>query len=221
MAHSSWPVSLARRKDLPPLLVLRSVPPPAPRARSAMLWGDASVARLAVRTAAAAVGRGLPVAVIDGAMAFDVTTVAAHAQARRVPPEQFLRRIHIARAFTCHQVATLLCERLDPLLASQCVGLVILLGPCTTFFDENVPFKDAFLLFQRVLGKLEAICEHGPLLLIAQALDRHRTRRALFVRALIKVVELGIRVSTVEGRRRVQLVKPRGSQAHDGDLQST
>ncbi|HEX2278900.1 MAG TPA: hypothetical protein VHN13_17530 [Candidatus Tectomicrobia bacterium] len=221
MAHSSWPVSLARRKDLPPLLVLRSVPPPAPRARSAMLWGDASVARLAVRTAAAAVGRGLPVAVIDGAMAFDVTTVAAHAQARRVPPERFLRRIHIARAFTCHQVATLLCERLDPLLASQCVGLVILLGPCTTFFDENVPFKDAFLLFQRVLGKLEAICEHGPLLLIAQALDRHRTRRALFVRALIKVVELGIRVSTVEGRRRVQLVKPRGSQAHDGDLQST
>lgn len=220
MAHSSWPVSLARRKDLPPLLVLRSVPPPAPRARSAMLWGDASVARLAVRTAAA-VGRGLPVAIIDGAMAFDVTTVAAHAQARRVPPERFLRRIHIARAFTCHQVATLLCERLDPLLASQCVGLVILLGPCTTFFDENVPFKDAFLLFQRVLGKLEAICEHGPLLLIAQALDRHRTRRALFVRALIKVVELGIRVSTVEGRRRVQLVKPRGSQAHDGDLQST
>jgi hypothetical protein len=221
MAHSSWPVSLVRRKDLPPLLILRSVPPPAPRARSAMLWGDASVARLAVRTAAAAVDRGLPVAIIDGAMAFDVTTVAAYAQARRVPPERFLRQIHIARAFTCYQVATLLCERLDPLLVSQHVGLLILLGPCTTFFDENVPFKDAFLLFQRVLGKLEALCEHGPLLLIAQALDRHRTRRALFVRALLKVVELGIRVSTVEGRRHVQLVKPRGSQAHDGDLQST
>lgn len=220
MPHRSWPVSLARRKDLPPVLVLRSVPPPLPQARSAMLWGDASVARLAVRTAAA-VDRGIPVAIIDGAMAFDVTMVAAYAQARRIPPERFLRQIHIARAFTCHQVATLLCERLDPLLASQRVGLVILLGPCTTFFDENVPFKDAFLLFRRVLGKLEALREHGPLLLIAQALDRHRTRRALFVRALIKVVELGIRVSTVEGRRHVQLVKPRGSQAHDGGLEST
>jgi hypothetical protein len=184
-----------------------------------MLWGDASVARLAVRTATAAVDRGLPVAIIDGAMAFDVTTIVAYAQARRVPPERFLRQIHIARAFTCHQVATLLCERLDPLLASRHVGLVILLGPCTTFFDENVPFKDAFLLFRRALVKLEALCEHGPLLLIAQALDRHRTRRALFVRALIKVVELGMRVSTVEGRRHVQLVKPRGSQAHHGDRQ--
>lgn len=162
MAHRSWPVSLARRKDLPPVLVLRSVPPPPPLARSAILWGDVSVARLAVRTAAAAVDRGIPVAIIDGAMAFDVTMVAAYAQARRIPPERFLRQIHIARAFTCHQVATLLCERLDLLLATQRVGLVILLGPCTTFFDENVPFKDAFLLFRRAIGKLGALCKRGP-----------------------------------------------------------
>ncbi|MGH8065343.1 MAG: hypothetical protein ACRERE_08920 [Candidatus Entotheonellia bacterium] len=174
-----------------------------------MLWGDTSVARIAVRTAAAAVNNGVAVAIIDGAMAFDVTTVAAYAQARRVPPERFLRQIHIARAFTCHQVATLLCERLDPLLVSQGVGLVILLGPCTTFFDENVPFKDAFLLFQRVLHKIESLCKQGPLLLVTQALDGHRTRRISFVRALVKAVELGIRVSTVEGRRHVQLVKPR------------
>jgi hypothetical protein len=180
-----------------------------------MLWGDARVARLAVRTAAA-VDREIPVAILDGAMAFDVTMVAAYAQARRIPPERLLRQIHIARAFTCHQVATVLCERLDPLLASQRVGFVILLGPCTTFFDENVPFKEAFLLFRRTLGKLEALCEHGPLRLIAQALDRHRTRRAVFVRALIKVVALGMRVSTVAGRRHVQLVKPWGSHAPRG-----
>ena len=128
-----------------------------------------------------------------------------------MPPERWLRHIHIARAFTCHQVATLLCERLDPLLASQPVGLVIVLGPCTTFFDENVPFKDAFLLFQRVLRKIEALCTCGPLLLMAQALDGSRTRRTLFVRELLKAVELGIRVCTVEGRRHVQLVKPRHS----------
>jgi hypothetical protein len=202
-------MALPRDATLPPFLALHPVPPPPPQARSALLWGDASVARIAVRTAAAAVDRGIAVAVIDGAMAFDVAAIAADAQGRRVPPERWLRHIHIARAFTCHQVATLLCERLDPLLASQSVGLVILLGPCTTFFDESVPFKDAFLLFQRVLRKLEALCTRGPLLLMAQALDGYRTRRALFARALMKAVELGIRVSTVEGRRHVQLIKPR------------
>jgi len=213
-------MSAARDKNLSPLLTLHPVPPPLPQVRSAMLWGDRSVARFAVRTAAAAVDSGFPVAIIDGALAFDVTTIAAYARARRVPPERFLRRIHIARAFTCHQVATLLCERLDPLLDTQQVGLVILLGPCSTFFDENVPFKDAFLLFQRVLGKLTAFCEHGPLLLIAQALDGYRTRRILFVRALVKMVELGIRISIVEGRRHIQVVKPRGSMVDREGLQS-
>jgi hypothetical protein len=209
ITHTTLPMSPAHREALPPFLALHPVPPPPPQARSAILWGDTSVARVAVRTAAAAVHRGVAVAIIDGAMAFDVTTIAAYAQTCRVPPERFLRHIHIARAFTCHQVATLLCERLDPLLASQQVGFVILLGPCTTFFDENVPFKDAFLLFQRVLKQIAALCQRGLLLLMAQALDGHRTRRTLFVRELVKAVELGIRVYTVEGRRHVQLVKPK------------
>jgi hypothetical protein len=140
-------------------------------------------------------------------MAFQVTPIAALAQARRVPPEHFLRHIHIARAFTCHQLATLLCERLDPLLATHHVGLVIVLGPCTTFFDENVPFKDAFLLFQRVLQKIDALHQRGPLLLMAQTLAGRRTHRLTLMRDLVRAVELGIRVRTEEGRRQVQLVK--------------
>jgi hypothetical protein len=208
-SHTTGPMALPHDATLSPFLALHPVPPPPPQARSALLWGDASVARVAVRTAAAAVNHGIAVAIIDGAMAFDVMAIAADAQGRRVPPERWLRHIYIARAFTCHQVATLLCERLDPLLASQSVGLVILLGPCTTFFDENVPFKDAFLLFQRVLRKIEALCTRGPLLLMAQALDGYRTRRTLFARALVKAVEIGIRVFTVEGRRHVQLIKPK------------
>jgi hypothetical protein len=209
MAHNLASMALTHGVTLPPLLALRAVPPLPPQARSAIIWGETHVARIAARTAAEAVSRGVAVAVIDAAMAFEVTAIATYAQARRVPPERFLRHIFIVRAFTCYQVATILCERLDPLLISEQVGLVILLGPCTTFFDENVPFKDAFLLFQRVLRKLEALCAHGPLLLMAQGLDGYRTRRTLFVRALVKAVELGICVSTVAGRRHVQLVKPR------------
>jgi hypothetical protein len=210
IARSSASMALPRAVTLPPFLALHTVPPPPPQARSAIIWGEANVARIAARTAAEAVSHGIAVAVIDAALAFEVTAIAAYAQARRVPPERFLRHIFIARAFTCYQVATLLCERLDPLLAAQQVGLVILLGPCTTFFDENVPFKDAFLLFQRLLGKLADLCAHGPLLLMTQGLDGYRRRRMLFVRELVKTVELGIRVSTVAGRRHVQLVKPRG-----------
>ena len=198
-----------RQAGLSPFLALRPVPPPPPQARSAMLWGEPSVARVAVRTAAAAVARGVSVALIDAALAFDVTAVTAYAQARRVPPEPFLRQIHLARAFTCHQLTTLLCERLDPLLASQHIGLVVLLGPCTTFVDEHVPFKEAFFLFQRALRKIRELCQHGPLLLMAQGRDPHATRRIAFVRELVHAVEVGIWIRTVDGRRHVQLLQPR------------
>jgi hypothetical protein len=208
MTPHTWLTPHDRRPILPQWLALRSTPPLPSQARSALLWGDGGVAYIAARTAAIAVGRGVPVAVIDGAMAFQVTPIAAHAQACRVPPERFLRHIHIARAFTCHQFATLLCERLDPLLAAHGVGLVILLGPCTTFFDEHVPFKDAWLLFKRVRQKIAALHQHGPLLLMAQTLDARRTRRLALMRGLIRAVELGIRVCTVKGRRQAQLVKP-------------
>jgi hypothetical protein len=68
IAHSPASIALPHRAALPPLLALRAVPPPPPQARSAMLWGDANVTRIAARTAAEAVSHGVAVAVIDGAM---------------------------------------------------------------------------------------------------------------------------------------------------------
>jgi hypothetical protein len=201
---------------LPQWLALRSTPPLPRRARSAILWGEASVASLAVRTAAIAVGHGVPVAVIDGAMAFKVTPIVAQAQARRMPPERWLRQIHVARAFTCHQLATLFCERLDPLLIARRIGLVVVLGPCSTFFDESVPFKDAFLLFQRVVRQVEALRQRGPLLLLAQALDARWQRRRLFLRALMPAVDLGVRVGREADRHRIQLVHSADAQCGRG-----
>ncbi len=207
MAHDRFSAAPDPRQVLPRFLALRPVPPPPPQARSALLWGEARVASIAARTAATAVYHGVPVAIIDASLSFDITAVTAYAQARRVPPEHLLRQIYIARAFTCHQLTTLLCERLDPLLAAHGIGFVVLLGPCTTFFDENVPFKDAFLLFQRALHTLHELRARGSLLLMAQALAPRQTRRISFVRALMQTVELGIHVCTADGSRRARLVK--------------
>jgi hypothetical protein len=38
------------------------------------------------------------------------------------------------RTLTCHQLMTLLCGRLDPLLTAHHIGLVILTGPLHHFF---------------------------------------------------------------------------------------
>jgi hypothetical protein len=177
-------------------------------ARTVWLWGPAAVHGVALRSAARAVAAGRAVALIDGAMAFHIRPLVAMAKACRIAPEGFLRRVHLVRAFTCWQFTTLLCERLEPLLATQPIGLVLLLDPLTHFYDQDVTFKEATCLFQRVLQTLSALPPHWPPVLLTQIIPAVCTRRA-FARDLLRVVEVGVRVTPGAARWSVVVAKPR------------
>jgi hypothetical protein len=131
------------------------------------------------------------------------------AMACRIAPEVFLRRVHLVRAFTCWQLTTLLCDRLDPLLATHPIGLVILLEPLTAFFDQDITDKEATLLFQRLLQPLTALLQRGPRLLIAQTVPAVHTPRRVFARDLLRVVDVGLRLTPGTGPWSVEVVKPR------------
>jgi hypothetical protein len=152
---------------------------------------------------------GLQAAIIDADMAFQVRPLVAMARACRVPPEVFLRRTHIVRAFTCWQFTTLFCERLAPLLATHPIGLVVLLDPLTHFFDEAVTRKEATLLFRRVLGTLVQLLAAGPRFLVAQTAPTHCPPGRRFARDLLRVVDVGMRLLPGEGRWSVDVVKPK------------
>jgi hypothetical protein len=190
-------------QPLPPpwsdLLPVRPTPAIPPQVRSVFLWGDARVHQVALRTAAQALAKDLQVAVVDAGMAFHVTPIVAIAKACRIAPNVFLRRIHIVRAFTCWQLTTRLCDCLDPLLATHPIGLVLLLEPLTAFFDEDVTDKEAKLLFQRVLQTLAAPPQNGPRLLLAQTVPAYHTPRRVFARDLLRVVEVGLRLTPGTG----------------------
>jgi hypothetical protein len=197
------------RPPWPDLLPLRPAPEIPAQGGSLFFWGDHRVHGVALRTAARALAQRLPVAIVDAGMAFQVAPIVAMAKACRIAPDVFLRRVHIVRAFTCWQLTTLLCDRLDPLLATYQIGLVILLEPLTAFFDEDVTNKEARLLFQRVLQTLATRSQHGPRLLIAQTVPAHHTPRRIFARDLLRVMEVGLRLRPGEGRWSVEVVKPR------------
>jgi hypothetical protein len=183
---------------------LRPMPTIPPHARTVWLWGPAAVHGMALRSAARAVAAGRAVALIDGAMAFHTRPLVAMAKACRIVPEAFLRQIHLVRAFTCWQFTTLLCEHLEPLLAAQPIGLILLLDPLTHFYDQDVTFKEATLLFQRVLQALSAPPPRWPPVLMAQVVPAMRTRRA-FARDLLRVVDVGLRLLTGAGRWSVEV----------------
>ena len=141
-------------------------------------------------------------------MAFQLTPFVAMAKACRVPPEDFLRRVHIVRAFTCWRFTTLFCERLHPLLATHPMGLVILLDPLTHFFDEDVTRKETTLLFRRVLDTFEQMIATSPRFLVVQTVPAYRPPGRRFARDLLRVVEVGLRLVPGEGRWGVEVVKP-------------
>jgi hypothetical protein len=135
---------------------------PAPPAGLAALYGPDAVPLALALTAQIALQR--PVWVVDGGNRFDALWVAEYIASSGKPPEVILARIHISRAFTCHQMAERILTLPSPgpeagsdpgseagagAGAGEAAPLVVL-QLLDTFYDENVPLAEA----RRLLGAL-------------------------------------------------------------------
>jgi len=140
-----------------------------------VLFGGERAGEISSYVAGWLAGRGIDVIVLDGANRFDPYMVSSFARKALISPERLLKRIRIARAFTCYQMATLMGERLVSLLREEGIAAprqkpwVILLGPITTFFDEDVPEREVRPLFERSLRKIEEMALKGVPFLLFQS----------------------------------------------------
>ena len=141
-----------------------SVPPVSPRK---VLFLGEGAGEISSYVAGWLAGKEMDVIVLDGANRFNSYTVSSFARRALIPPEKLLKSIRIARAFTCYQMATLMGEQLASLLRQEGAAellqkpWVILLGPLTTFLDEDVPEREVRPLFERSLKKIEEIALRG------------------------------------------------------------
>jgi len=163
-------------------LILTGRQIPSGLSGKALFWGE-RVSGIASYLAGWMAERGINVIVLDGANGFDPYMVSSFARKALVTPERLLKRIRIARAFTCFQMATLV-ERLAFLLLQGGESrpesfsspvrkpYIILLGPITTFLDEDVPEREVRPLFERSLKKMEIMAGEGiPLFLLQSFVD--------------------------------------------------
>jgi hypothetical protein len=147
---------------------------PLKAGRGALLWGE-PLRPLAAAAAAWGAARGAKVLVVDAATRFDPYQLVREARAQGLGPREALSRVRVARAFTCHQLVRLLKGGLPSPLESG--SLVLVLGPATLFYDEQVPLKERRRLFKDLVKLLTSIKSQAPLLLLQPLLPRGATNR--------------------------------------------
>lgn len=125
---------------------------------------------LAGVVAAAGVAHRWPVFVLDAANLFDPYLVVREGRRRGLPPAPILEQIQVARAFTCHQLVQLLRERLPAVLPGHSPALLLLLGPCSLFYDEQIPLPERRRLFRTLVTSLAALKPRVSLWLLQPSL---------------------------------------------------
>lgn len=146
-------------------------------------------------------GKGMDVIVLDGANRFNPYIVSSFARKALIPLEEILKRIRIARAFTCYQMATLMGERLPTFLQKERSDgqarkpPVIFLGPLTTFLDEDVPEREALPLFERTLRKIEKVTAEGVPFFLFQSPVSSSFKRMSLMRRLFQFSDLIWRIT--------------------------
>ena len=162
-------------------------------------------------------GKGIDVIVLDGANRLDPYKVSFFAKKVLISPEILLKRIQIARAFTCYQMVTLIGEKLVSLLNARAVRTVhactpkcgisvrrhesplqkpwvILLGLITPFLDEDVPEREVRPLFEKILKKMESLAAAGVPFFLFQPLDFIHSKRSYLGKRLFQFSDLVLRI---------------------------
>jgi hypothetical protein len=176
--------------------------------RAALLWGG-HLRSLAAAAAAWGVVRQARVLVVDAANRFDPYRLVRQAREHGLAPRETLNRVQVARAFTSHQLVRLLQEILPPELRPG--TLVLLLGPVSLFYDEQVPLAERHRLFSDLVQSLDAIKSTAALLLLQPLLAKEAVNRH-FGQLLVPAMDYLVQVDR-EGRLPEAPVSPRISHA--------
>ncbi len=183
-----------------PLTALSRYLAPLKPGRGVLLWGE-HLRPLAAAAAAWGAARSTPVLVVDAANRFDPYGLVREARARGLAPREALARVRITRAFTCHQLVRLLQEILPPALEPGC--LVLLLGPVSLFYDEQVPLAEQRRLFRDLTQLLGRIKSQAALLLLQPLMPKEANNRH-FGKLLAPLIDYFVEVGTP-----VQVAAPR------------
>jgi len=170
---------------------------------SILFFGEA-MARLSAYLMGQLALQGKSITLVDATQSFDPYLVARVGRLSGTPPRTLLERIRLSRAFTCHQLVTLLCETLP---GQKAEGPLFVLGPGVLFYDEQVPIRERQALFRQVVHSLVILKERGHGCYLFQSPIARQLKNRHFGRELSRSVQWVIRVALGEDGLEGKLLK--------------
>jgi hypothetical protein len=130
-------------------------------------------------------GLGTNVVFVDGGNSFRLYQVSRIAQIHQLGPRQVLKRVYISRAFTAHQLTSIVFERLKDTVDRFNAKLVVISDIAGLYLDKDVQAEEAKRVFSQLVAYLSMFAEENQVIIIATYSPHHRSRRNSFLHALV------------------------------------
>ena len=116
---------------------------------------------------------------LDGGNVFDAYAISEHAIRHQLNAERTLARIHLSRAFTYHQLSTLICEKLPQAMDTFNARLVVVSDVTALYCDPDVikqQERESLDIFRRDVRSLTVLAEKKKALIVATNLQPRNGR---------------------------------------------
>ncbi len=114
---------------------------------------------------------------LDGSNLFDTYTISQHAASLGLDPRKIQERIHLSRAFTYHQLSSLITEKLPRAIDQHDAGLAIIPDITQLYCDPDIrDNKEALDLFTKNLRFLCSLAEKKNTLIVTTNLQSRDCR---------------------------------------------
>ncbi len=122
---------------------------------------------------------------VDGGNTFRLYDVSYVAQLHELDPREVLKRIFISRAFTAHQMTSLVFDRLRDAVEKYNSKLVVISDIAGLYLDKDVPKGEARDVFNQLAGYLIKFAEENHVIVLATYPPHYPSKRNLFFKAVV------------------------------------
>jgi hypothetical protein len=152
-------------------------------------------------------GPNCDVIFVDGGNNFDPYSISDNSVEEELDPENVLERIHISRAFTHHQLACIVIDKLPRAIEEFKAKLVIVSDITQLYCDPDVRDEDkddSLLIFGKTVRTLGMLARQHECLIIATNLER---RNSQMERRLAYATHVLVDIEQKSGLTRLALLK--------------